>query len=536
MNRKNLPFLYIAFGLLSFNIWTAWKQPESTKIETSTPVLSSRPNLETTSSSPENGIIATISTDVYQLKLDQQGNIVFASLSKFPNKTGPDASPLVLLKQNLQEQYYVNSEFVQMVNNKPEAEKISYQASQKSYVMQADQNELKVVLQGRSQDGITVEKIYQFKRDSYVIDLSYQLQNDSNSIWKAYLNQQLIWQNPKVPEFSLLQAGQYRSFMGASYSQPGEHRYKKVSFDDMKKKNLDVDAHGGWVAMQQHYFLSAWVPNQNVLHRLYTQANQDKFIIGAVSEPYTLNPSQQLNFNSRLYLGPEQAKVLKSLAPGLDQTIDYGILWFLSDFLFSFMKSIEQFIGNWGWSIVIITVLIKLMFYRLSAQSYKSMANMRRLQPKLEQLKQRFGHDRAKFSQATMELYRQEKVNPLGGCLPMLVQVPVFIALYSVLVESVDLRQAPFIFWIHDLSSADPYHVLPLLMGLSLFVQQKMNPSPPDPAQAKAMMLLPLFMTVLFWGFPSGLVLYWIVNTSLSILQQWWIMRKFANMPLVTSA
>jgi YidC/Oxa1 family membrane protein insertase len=328
---------------------------------------------------------------------------------------------------------------------------------------------------------------------------------------------------------------QIGSFTGSSFGQPGKHRYKKVSFDDMKKQNLDVDANGGWVAMQQHYFLTAWVPNQKSLNRLYTQSNHEKFTIGSVSEQYTLEPQQSLNLSSQLYVGPEDTAVLKKLAPGLDLTVDYGWLWFLSDALFSIMKAIESVIGNWGWSIIFITILIKLMFYRLSASSYRSMANMRRLQPKLEQLKQRFGDDKAKFSQATMELYRQEKVNPLGGCLPILIQIPVFIALYWVLVESVELRHAPFMLWIHDLSASDPYHVLPLVMGLTLFIQQKLNPTPPDPAQAKVMMMMPVFMTILFWGFPAGLVLYWIVNNTLSILQQWWITKKFKDVPLVTS-
>lgn len=534
MNSKNLPFLYITLAFLSYNLWSAWQHPNETKIE---PTKTVQPSAQIETNLPESrGPATEIKTDVYNIKIDNQGNIVFASLPKYPSTIAPNAAPLALFKKELQEQYYAQSQFVSMDYQTPQAININYQAGQNLYQLGDDQNTLEVVLQGQTPEGVQIQKIFTFHRGSYVIDMRYQINNVTDAAWKIYLNQQLIWKNPKVPEFSLLQAGQYRSYMGASYSQPGEHRYKKLSFDDMKKHNLDIDAHGGWVAMQQHYFLSAWLPNQTGLYRLYSQEQQDKFTIGAVSEPYTIRPKQEISISSRLYLGPEQASVLKSLAPGLDQTIDYGILWFLSDILFSLMKIIEQFLGNWGFSIVVVTVLVKLMFYRLSAQSYQSMANMRRLQPKLEQLKQRFGHDRAKFSQATMELYRQEKVNPLGGCLPMVIQIPVFIALYSVLVESVELRHAPFILWIRDLSSADPWHVLPLIMGFSLFIQQKMNPTPPDPAQAKAMMLLPVFMTVLFWGFPSGLVLYWIVNTSLSILQQWWIMRKFANLPLVTSA
>ena len=230
-----------------------------------------------------------------------------------------------------------------------------------------------------------------------------------------------------------------------------------------------------------------------------------------------------------MYLGPEITDVLKSIAPGLDLTVDYGWLWFLSSLLFSLMKSIYSFVGNWGLSIILVTLLIKLAFFRLSATSYKSMASMRKLQPKLLALRERYGDDKAKISQATMELYKQEKVNPLGGCLPIVIQIPVFIALYWVLLESVQLRQAPFVFWIHDLAMPDPYHILPVIMGMTMLIQQKLNPAPPDPMQAKVMMFLPIVFTGLFWNFPSGLVLYWIVNNSLSILQQWYITRKYSD-------
>ena len=227
-----------------------------------------------------------------------------------------------------------------------------------------------------------------------------------------------------------------------------------------------------------------------------------------------------------MYVGPEITSVLKGLSPGLDMTVDYGWLWFISSILFSVLKWVNHWVNNWGFSIIIVTVLIKLAFFQLSASSYRSMANMRKLQPKLEALKARFGDDKAKFSQETMKLYREEKVNPLGGCLPILIQIPVFIALYWVLLESVELRQAPFIFWIQDLSAKDPYHILPIIMGITMLIQQKLNPAPQDPVQAKMMMLLPVVFTFLFISFPAGLVLYWIVNNTLSIVQQWFITRQ----------
>jgi YidC/Oxa1 family membrane protein insertase len=253
------------------------------------------------------------------------------------------------------------------------------------------------------------------------------------------------------------------------------------------------------------------------------------YTIGYVSPPIVVAPGTNKAVHVRLFLGPELTDVLKEISPGLDLTADYGWLWFISQLLFSLLKAIHAFVGNWGWSIVLVTVLIKLAFYQLSAKSYKSMAGMRKVQPKLQALRERYGDDKAKMSQATMELYRQEKINPLGGCLPILIQIPVFIALYWVLVESVQLRQAPFIFWITDLSAADPYHVLPIIMGLTMLVQQKLNPAPPDPMQAKMMMFLPVIFTFLFLNFPAGLVLYWTVNNSLSILQQWYITRKYGE-------
>jgi len=542
MDMRTL-FLYAAFAVVSFNIWTDWKaehpsaQNQSITINqaTSTPSLENNPpvsNVEPTKTYNSNTFIK-VKTDVLDLKINMEtGDIVHSSLLKFPSSLASDALPFELFKHDLTQNYYASSQFVSLVNNHPENLNIKYSTTQRDYELAASQNDLTVVLRGQNSEGLQIIKTYSFKRGSYVIDVRYNLDNKSNSDLKTYLNQQLVWQNPKIPETSMFQIG---SYTGGSFGEPGKHRYKKVSFDDMKKQNLDVDANGGWIAMQQHYFLTAWVPNQKGLNRLYTQSSADKYTIGSVSEQYTIEPQRQLTLNSQLYVGPEDTDVLKKLAPGLDLTVDYGWLWFLSNALFSIMKTIESILGNWGWSIIIITILIKLMFYRLSASSYRSMANMRRLQPKLEQLKQRFGDDKAKFSQATMELYRQEKVNPLGGCLPILIQIPVFIALYWVLVESVELRHAPFMLWIQDLSAADPYHVLPLIMGATLFIQQKLNPTPPDPTQAKLMMMMPIFMTFLFWGFPAGLVLYWIVNNSLSILQQWWITKRFKDAPLVTT-
>jgi YidC/Oxa1 family membrane protein insertase len=303
----------------------------------------------------------------------------------------------------------------------------------------------------------------------------------------------------------------------------------------MDKENLNITMRGGWIAMQQRYFVTAWIPQQLLNFQFYSYVERigpsdkspDKlYTIGFTSPAVTLAPNSNTNFSLIFYSGPEIAQVLASLAPNLDLVIDYGWLWIFSVPIFKVMQLIYFFIGNWGWAIVIVTILIKLLFYKLSEVSYRSMAKMRDVQPQILALRERYGDDRQKLSAATMELYRKEKINPLGGCLPILVQIPVFIALYYVLVESVELRQAPFILWIHDLSVRDPYYVLPILMGLSMLVQQRLNPPPADPMQARLMMVLPLVFMVLFATFPAGLVLYWLVNNCLSIVQQWYIMKK----------
>jgi YidC/Oxa1 family membrane protein insertase len=299
----------------------------------------------------------------------------------------------------------------------------------------------------------------------------------------------------------------------------------------MEKEKLDRSIKGGWLAMQQRYFLSSWIPNQEGTYHYFSAAQDKVYTIGLVDNSLQIPAREKMTTGMKLYVGPEIVEDLKPLAKGLDLTIDYGWLWPISITLMWLMKFIYKFIGNWGWAIILLTVLIKAVFYKLSETSCCSMAKMKELAPKVQALKERFGDDRQKLSQATMELYRKEKINPLGGCLPMLVQIPFFIALYYVLIGAVELRQAPFIFWIHDLSVRDPFFVLPVLNGLTMFLQQKLTPSSPDPAQQKMMMLMPLLFTVFFISFPAGLVLYWLVNSGLSVLQQWYITNKIVCKP-----
>ena len=538
--------LYAALALVVYSLWTKWQTDYPPIPQTKAATLTSAdanmlPSNMATNETTDNSSVKHVNdtrlaelsksihvqTDVLDLTIDlQHGDIINATLLDYPVSVSEKDKPFTLLQNSAEERYVANSNLFVAKGQVIENADGNYTSELEQYQLTAGQKQLIVTLKGKNTEGVLVHKEYVLTKGSYLIDVRYVLLNEGAAVWKGYMNTQLLRSSPKEDKSSMFHVG---SYTGSSYSNPGKHRYEKVNFKDMTKNNLDVEAQGGWIAMQQHYFLSAWVPVADSKNRFYTRAIDGDYTIGAVSQPIAIEPQQKQEVSSRLYLGPEVTSELKAIAPGLDLTVDYGWLWFLSSLLFSWMKAIYSVIGNWGWSIVLVTVLIKLAFYRLSATSYKSMAGMRKLQPKLLALRERFGDDKAKISQATMELYRQEKVNPLGGCLPIVIQIPVFIALYWVLLESVELRQAPFIFWIKDLAMPDPFHILPVIMGATMLIQQKLNPAPPDPMQAKIMMFLPILFTGLFWNFPAGLVLYWIVNNSLSILQQWYITRKYSE-------
>jgi len=537
--------LFAALALVSLSLWNAWQAehppvalsassptssskepivPQMESVNTAAPVNMENPEA---SIAPSSSSLVEVKTDVLNVQIDLlQGEVVLSQLLQYQLSVEDKNKPFSLLKNSGNERYVANSNLLVSSAQGTRPLPLKFSSSQSNYVLQPDQKQLVVRL--TAQEGnLDVVKEFIFTKGSYLVEVHYNITNQGTEAWKGYLNTQLLRTPPQDEKSSIFQVGS--SYTGASYSEPGKHRYQKVSFSDMGKNNLDVDTKGGWIAMQQHYFLTAWVPPATADNKFYTRTSNGEYLIGAVSQPVTINPQDKASMGSRLYMGPEITSDLQKIAPSLDLTVDYGILWFVSSLLFSLMKAIYNVVGNWGWSIVLVTVLIKLAFYRLSATSYKSMAGMRKLQPKLQALRERYGDDKAKISQATMELYRQEKVNPLGGCLPILIQIPVFIALYWVLLESVELRQAPFILWINDLAAADPYHVLPLIMGATMLIQQKLNPAPPDPMQAKVMMFLPVLFTGLFWNFPAGLVLYWIVNNTLSILQQWYITNKYSE-------
>ncbi|HAA02678.1 MAG TPA: membrane protein insertase YidC [Syntrophobacteraceae bacterium] len=383
-------------------------------------------------------------------------------------------------------------------------------------------SELVVDLLWSDSTGLSVTKRYRFHRGSYLIEAEQELTNGGSAPLAVRSYAQL---QRTQPDDSQSEKFIY-TYTGGVYYSP-EDKYQKVSFDAMQKAKLDKDVKNGWVAMIQHHFLAAWIPPAEQTRHIFTNVvDGQRFIIGLYSPPVTLEPQARHTFGERLMVGPKLQDQLAGIAPGLELTVDYGWLTVLAQPIFWLLDKIHGFVQNWGWSIIILTILIKAVFYKLSETSYRSMANMRKMTPRLQALKDKYGDDRQRLNQAMMELYKKEKINPLGGCLPIVVQIPVFIALYWVLLESVEMRQAPFALWINNLSAPDPYYVLPLVMGVSMFIQQKLNPAPVDPVQAKVMMSLPIVFTVFFAFFPAGLVLYWVVNNLLSIAQQWVITKR----------
>ncbi len=404
--------------------------------------------------------------------------------------------------------------------------KTLYTSSKKSYRLDNGKDVLDVEFVWNSADGITYKKIYRFHRDSYIVDIIYKVFNTSSETWVGYQYNQFK-RTPVETQNSFNPATMVPSYTGGAIYDRDE-KYRKISFADMQDENLSIMTTNGWVGMLQHYFVGAWLLEEDSKYEIFTnKLGNNKYFIGSKSlVPVSIQPGMAGELSTRLFIGPKETERLKEAAPGLELTVDYGWLTAISAPLFWLLDKIHSIVGNWGWAIIILTILIKLAFYPLSAASHKSMANMRKMTPRIKTLKERYGDDKQKLNQAMMKLYKEEKINPLGGCLPVLIQIPVFIALYWALLESVELRQAPWILWIKDLSAPDPYFILPVLMGASMLAQQALSAVAMDPMQKKIMMAMPVVFTFFFLFFPSGLVLYWTVNNLLTIAQQYTINKK----------
>ncbi len=464
-----------------------------------------------------------ITTDKLEVIIDTHGgDIREVDLLAYPVSADEPDKPFQLMKDRLPNLFVAQSGLLASGEGSAPDHYTTYQAEKHEYSLAPGQDELRVPLVWDSGNGIQVVKTFIFRAGSHIIDVEHKVINSSAESWSGRQYRQLQRTRPDGSGESIFI---YTYTGGVVYSE--EEKYEKIDFDDMAEKDLSRNISGGWAAMIQHYFLGAIIPPQDEDNLFYTKSpGDDRYVLGLVSPAKVVEAGQSDVFTTRFFVGPKLQSVLKELAPGLDLTVDYGILTVIAKPVFWVLELIHGVVGNWGWAILGVTLLIKLIFYPLSAASYRSMAKMRKFTPKIQQLRERYGDDRQRMSQAMMDLYKKEKINPLGGCLPMLVQIPVFIALYWVLLESVEMRQAPFILWINDLSIRDPYYVLPLLMGISMYIQQKLNPAPPDPMQAKLLAALPFVFTLFFAFFPAGLVLYWVANSVLSIAQQWYITRK----------
>ncbi|OHU84744.1 MULTISPECIES: membrane protein insertase YidC [Pseudoalteromonas] len=528
-------FLFIGLLLVSyllFQEWnTAYNQPKidtsaTTQVTTptSTPVSDDVPasSQDDVPVAQTKAIRSTVSvkTDVLDVKIDTKGgDIVEAKLLQHAETHGSE-EPYLLLGEFENKQYIAQSGLIGL--NGPDASRDGrpvYESTQSAYTLEGD--ELRVPLTFVDSKGIVYTKTYVFKAGKYDVALEYDVNNTSADPIQVQLYTQV--KRTVQNKGSMVD----QTYLGAAYG-TNEEPYEKYSFDDMSEANLNKNTQGGYIAFIQHYFVSAWVPNQTVNSTIYTLLRNGQGIIGVKNEPVNVAANSSSTMNATYYMGPKDSDALEAIQEDLDLTVDYGWLFFISQPLFVLLKLIYGVVGNWGIAIIAITILVKTALYPLTKAQYTSMAKMRMLQPKMQALKERYGDDRQKFGQATMELYRKEKVNPMGGCLPLLLQMPIFLALFYVFLESTELRHAEFMLWLTDLSAKDPYYVLPILFGASMFLTQKLQPmTVTDPMQQKMMTYMPLVFTFFFiiFPFPSGLVLYWLVSNLITIAQMLYIYR-----------
>ncbi len=490
------------------------------------PVKPSGPTISGEANKLESDQRIQVITDYLQVTLDTLGgDIREVFLRKYPLEQDKPEQAIQLMTDEGAKLYVAQSGFSMLKGNGPTHE-TRFNADKTEYRLGEGEDTLDVVLTWSDDTGVKVTKTYTFKRSSHLIDMKVKVENGSASDWQGSFYRQLQRTHYGEESTSMFMM---QTYMGGVIYTP-EELYEKIDFSQMQESKLNrSNVQGGWIGMMQHYFLAAWAPNAQDTNSFYSNYLNYRYYLGMISPAETIGTGQSKQFSSQLYTGPKDQNVLEDIATGLELTADYGFLTVIAKPLFWLLSALHSLLGNWGWAIIFLTLIIKLAFYKLSETSYKSMANMRKMQPRMQALKERYGDDRQGMNKALMDLYKKEKINPLGGCLPILVQIPVFIALYWVLLEAVELRQAPFMLWITDLSAKDPFYVLPILMGATMFIQQKLNPAPLDPVQAKVMMALPFVFTIFFLFFPSGLVLYWVVNNALSITQQWVITKRIES-------
>lgn len=584
--REKLPFLFdgriimdiqrsiliVALAIVSYMMVLQWNQDYGqaalpTEIAATTSTVPALPDTSAASASASNDDIPSntpvaeassisaapvandelirVKTDVLDMAIDPRGgDVVQLRLTQYPRRQDRPDVPFQLFDNGNERTYLAQSGLIGTNAPDKSSGRALWSSAQKSYELADGQNELQVDLT-LSENGVNYTKRFTLKRglspecsakeqqqkktgcvdpSSYQVAVTYLIDNQSAEAWSGNMFAQLKRDSSGDP--SSTTATGTATYLGAALW-TSEEPYKKVSMGDIDKQAFKETVQGGWVAWLQHYFVTAWIPSKDSTNQVQTRKDsQGNYIVGFTGPAVQVAAGAQGETSAILYAGPKLQGYLETLSPGLELTVDYGFLWFLAQPIFWLLEVIHSILGNWGWSIIVLTIIIKLIFFPLSAASYKSMARMRAVAPKLAQLKEQHGEDRQKMSQAMMELYKKEKINPLGGCLPILVQMPVFLALYWVLLESVEMRQAPWLLWITDLAIKDPFFILPIIMGATMFIQQQLNPTPPDPMQAKVLKMMPIIFTFFFLWFPAGLVLYWVVNNVLSIAQQWYITRK----------
>ena len=545
MNTQKI-FLFIAIFLTIFILWDKWELTQSTDENGNTitqtnivavdsqdaaidvPSPSDVPNVASTVSidttpiidnSFTQGTFTTVVTDLLTVEISHKGGtIINAYLNEYPKELNSEEK-FQLLSNSPDRIFHAQSGLIpaeQMPTHQSE-----YTSERQEYFLQGN-SELIVPLIWKGDNGVVVTKKYHFKPDSYIVEVDYLISNNSNTDQIVSSYTQLSHGSEEESGGGFMMGMQNFSG-GATYND--EEIFEKIDFEDFDSSPKTTSI-GGWAAMIQHYFFAAWIPNDDEKHTYSTKSSRGKYLLT------TVNPSSKIAAGTtaslgknQLYIGPKEHVRLELLAPGLDKTVDYGWLFIIAKPVAIFLHWIYSFIGNWALSIIVLTLIIKLAFYKLSEKSFRSMAGMKKLAPRLQKIKETYKDDKQKIGKKTMELYKSEKINPAAGCLPILVQIPVFISVYWVLIEMVELRQTPFLY-LPDLSMKDPYFILPLIMGASMWFQQRLNPPPADPIQAKIMMMLPVVFTVFFLWFPSGLVLYWVTNNILSITQQVYINKK----------
>lgn len=558
----NIRFLLvIAFAMISYMLWEQWQldygpKPEIATLEQPT-ILEPGADLPVTGNIQAGGStqnleavpvlevpadkIITVKTDVFILEIDTNGgtvrnldlvqyphekentivNSMYALIGMDPEEK--DLSPVRLFDSSAEKQFLAQSGLIASSGSaKAPDHHASFTTKGDSFELVEGQDTLTIPLVWTNNEGVVFTKTYTLTRGSYDINVVQKVSNDSAKAWIGRQYSQLLripYEDDKGNTFIRTYAG------GVVYT--AEEKYQKVTFEDMAEENLSVSTLGGWSAMTQHYFATAWVPPADQENHFYTKELKGwRYVIGSYSPAVTVAPHTDAIFSSNLFAGPKIQPMMEQVAPGLELTVDYGWLTIIGKPIYWLLNQIHDYIGNWGVSILGVTLCIKLLFFKLSQASFRSMAKMRKIQPKLKDLQEKFKDDRQRFNTEMMAMYKKEKVNPMGGCLPIMVQIPVFISLYWVLIETVELRQADFALWIQDLSAQDPYFILPVVMGITMKIQQSLNPAPIDPLQAKVMQMFPIIFTVFFLFFPAGLVLYWVCNNTLSICQQWYITKQ----------